>query len=94
MSNIKDIAWFCLWPGLLILLLVMGIGLGSVARYKNIRSDGRVEYCYIDTTTGGGLPYYSLYGYRTWSYDRKFSNYYSFDEAVNAAKELNCPLNK
>lgn len=55
---------------------------------------GAVDYCYIEHSTVGSFQEYRLVGHRAWRLDRNIVSFQRFDEAVSAAKEISCPIEK
>lgn len=61
---------------------------------QSSRSNGEADYCYVEQHSEGALPYYTLYTHRPWRPDVVKMSARTFEEAVSAAKTLNCSLEK
>lgn len=55
---------------------------------------GKVDYCYIETYSYPGVPtrQYQLRGHVPWNSDLEITVVPTFDEAVNSAQKISCPL--
>lgn len=62
------------------------------AVYKSATTPSTVSYCPVET---GDLSYafrFHLKGVKSWSQDITIGSFSSFDEAVEKAKQINCPI--
>lgn len=84
------------WPWFAFGVVLAGIaGFLLYAIASTILADARIEGCYTWPASTGGLltpPQWQLYGRIDWRDDKLLGTFYSFDDAVNAANKLHCPI--
>lgn len=59
---------------------------------KSLLSDGMVYYCYVEHTDGIVNDTWYLWGKRNWRVERNLGKYSTLDEALIAAKKMNCSI--
>jgi len=75
-------------------VVVCLLALAAVAIVCAIRSNGEIDYCYVEMCSPTQMaPQYRLYAHRPWRDDRSMGVYPTVTEAKNAANELSCRLN-
>lgn len=78
-------------------LCLIGLALVALTSYtiiESIRSNGEVDYCYIEMVSPAGLaPQFKLHGHRPWRFDSEMGAYLSVDEAKAKADLFNCKMN-
>lgn len=98
----KDEEWY--WKvlgviGMAFLVFLLGV-IGSVVRGCWTASSGKVDFCYIETLTGtvgnsvrtADNPLYELHGHVDYQPNFTIGIFQSFDQAVQAAGKIDCPL--
>jgi len=91
-------AWTAVWETFIdvrIWLTLFGIVALTgfcVGVYLSAKSDGRIDYCYVDKTANGSV---SLIGHRPWSLNadlRTLKGDETVDVLYKTAKEIDCPI--
>ena len=68
-------------------------GLGIVAVAMSARSNGNIDYCYVEMLSPQGMaPQYQLYGHRPWRVDRAMGVYPTLEEAKDKADVVTCKV--
>lgn len=75
-----------------VVLLVVLAGLGALA-VVSFRASGQITFCYIEKNTGDNMGV-TLKGHVDWRADKNITSAGTLDEAISAAKKLDCPLHK
>lgn len=78
-----------IWATLAGLVVFTGLCIGV---YLSAKSDGRIDYCYVDKTANGTV---TLVGHRPWSLNanlRVLKPDESVDVLYKTAKEIDCPI--
>lgn len=74
------------------------IALVGYPLFKSIASDGKIQYCYVESErtmvpNQGDVVVYTLYGFRPWRIDRRISPVLaSLDLAKETAVKYGCEL--
>lgn len=76
-------------------LVIVGlVGLCGWSIYGSVKSNGEIDYCFIEMWSPGGMsPQYQLFGHRPWRSDRLIANYTSIEEAKAKADTIGCKVN-
>lgn len=87
-NNSEDTANVFIVLCILVVLLILA---------RIIFTSGRVDYCYIEHSTGETPDpnltiVWKLKGYRSLRSDRDIGRFETFDDAIEAAHKLNCKL--
>lgn len=83
-----------IFAGLYTIVVAIVIAIITVLVYM-IRTDGVVQYCYIQAAPSQGPQiFHTLHGYRPWKADITMGIFSNFDDAVKAANVAQCPLTK
>lgn len=76
-----------------VILLFLGLSIlasaGTVI-YKSLSADGKVTYCYVESTRYEGVLVYHLYGFRPWRPDRSIGTYSSLNDVNSAVQLVQC----
>ena len=78
-----------IWATVGILVVFTGLCIGI---YLSAKSDGRIDYCYVDTSPNGTT---ALIGHRSWSLNanlRTLKKDETVDVLYKQAKEIDCPI--
>ncbi len=88
------IVWDAFWFRVVEILLTTAAIIGICFVVTAARSDGRVDYCFIDikvvTTEVGFPPMYALEGHRPWRFNSHIGMFHTFDEALEHARKIDC----
>lgn len=80
------------WPALVLIFVCLAWPVYALVCTS--LASGAVDYCYIEHSTIGSFQEYRLVGHRAWRQDRAIVSFQRFDDAVSAAKEISCPIEK
>ncbi len=76
-----------------VLVVLPVLGLAGYAIYESIRSNGEIDYCYVEMWSPGQMaPQHQLYGHRPWRNDRMLGVYSTVEEARSKADVISCPV--
>ena len=83
-------------PSFFMMCVVAVVGLIGYMTVKSVTASGEVNYCYVEShqTMRPSDMYYTLEGNRDWRTDRTMARFQRFEEAVAAAKLINCNIEK
>jgi len=77
------------WFGLFFVIVIVTVVLSAMTAVAlSAFADGRVDYCRIETTTGG----VELRGHRPWRPDAAIARATTAEELVHIAAQIGCPL--
>jgi len=78
----------------LVMFAVALIAFGGVAAVGSVRSNGVIDYCYVEMWSPPQMaPQYQLWGHRPWRNDRNIGVYMTIEEAKSKADAMGCKLN-
>jgi hypothetical protein len=78
----------------IVMLAVVLIAFGATATVGSIRSNGVIDYCYVEMWSPPQMaPQYQLWGHRPWRNDRNIGVYLTIEEAKSKADAMGCKLN-
>jgi len=60
--------------------------------YMTATASGKVDYCYVHESQMGPFPLYTLVGHRSWRQDRNIVSATSYQELIDKATIMKCPL--
>ena len=80
--------WF--WGTLMVVVSLL-IALGTVSTVYSVRSNGNVDYCYVEMRSPEGMaPQYQLYAHRPWRSDRSLGIYPTLEDAKAKTDLVGC----